>query len=72
MSSQRRKTYAVENHSDCPIRVQSSLVSAELRDLANQEDKTTDEAVEVRRRDARGGELFCHCELTVMDGLMVP
>lgn len=53
-------TYPVQQHSDRAIRVQSRLVTSELRDLANEHDNSTDKVVEVWCSDARGGHLFGH------------
>jgi hypothetical protein len=52
--------YPVQQHSDCAIRVQSRLVTPELRDLANEHDNSTDKVVEVWCSDARGGHLLGH------------
>lgn len=67
----RRQTYAVQNDGDGPLGVKGGLLAAQLRDLADEEDVAADEAVEVRRGDAGGGQLLSHCVSVGVSGLLM-
>ena len=57
---QRRQTYAVQQNGHVALVVERGLVTAQLGHLADEHDDAAVEALEVRRGDARGGELLGH------------